>query len=300
MKAENTIKINKEDIRESFESLQDTICSTLESVDGTARFSEDTWNRDGGGGGKTRVMESGAVFEKAGVNSSTVWGELPEKMAKRMEVEVDDFFATGISLVIHPDNPMVPTIHMNLRYFEMQSGKFWFGGGIDLTPYYIYEEDGQHFHQTLKIACDKHDPDYYSRFKKWCDEYFYIKHRDETRGIGGIFFDYLTGSNESLFSFVNEVGEAFLPSYIPIVERRMNETYTDEEKNWQLIRRGRYVEFNLVYDRGTLFGLETKGRIESILMSLPPYVSWKYDHRPVSGSRESELLQVLKHPRSWI
>lgn len=299
MKAESITKISKETIRNLFESLQDEICGKLESVDGSTRFREDTWQREEGGGGKTRVMEEGAVFEKAGVNTSAVWGKLPERMAQRMEVEAGTFFATGISLVIHPRNPMLPTVHMNLRYFDMHNGDSWFGGGTDLTPYYLFEEDARHFHTTLKNACDKHDATYYTRFKKWCDEYFFIKHRNEARGIGGIFFDYLKGSNESLFSFVKDVGTAFLPSYIPLVERRMHETYTETQRQWQLIRRGRYVEFNLVYDRGTLFGLETKGRIESILMSLPPFVSWKYDHHPEPGSREAELVEVLKEPREW-
>ncbi len=300
MRAENITNSSKEDIKNSFESLQDTICNKLESVDGSVRFSEDIWKREEGGGGKTRVLEEGAVFEKAGVNTSAVWGKLPERMAQRMEVEAGEFFATGISLVIHPRSPMVPTVHMNLRYFEMNNGNSWFGGGTDLTPYYLFEEDARHFHTTLKRVCDNHDAAYYPRFKKWCDEYFYIKHRHEARGIGGIFFDYLKGSNDLLFRFVNEVGKAFLPSYIPLVERRMAEPYTDKEREWQLIRRGRYVEFNLVYDRGTLFGLETKGRIESILMSLPPFVSWKYDHHPEPDSREAGLVEVLRKPREWL
>ena len=300
MRAENITNSSKEKIQNSFGLLQNTICSKLESIDGSARFREDVWKREEGGGGKTRVMEEGAVFEKAGVNTSAVWGKLPERMAQRMDVEAGEFFATGISLVIHPRSPMVPTVHMNLRYFDMENGKSWFGGGTDLTPYYLFEEDVRHFHKTLKNACDKHDTTYYPQFKKWCDEYFFIKHRNEARGTGGIFFDYLTGSNELLLSFVSEVGDAFLPSYIPLVERRMNEPYTDVEREWQLVRRGRYVEFNLVYDRGTLFGLETKGRIESILMSLPPFVSWKYDHHPEPDSREAELVEVLRKPREWV
>jgi coproporphyrinogen III oxidase len=299
MRAESTTRINRETVRESFGELQREICSRLESIDGVARFTEDLWQRDEGGGGTTRVLEDGRVFEKAGVNTSAVWGKLPEKLADRMDVGAGKFFATGISLVIHPRNPMVPTVHMNLRYFEMDDGASWFGGGTDLTPYYLFEEDARHFHRVLKNACDKHSTEYYPRFKKWCDEYFSIKHRNEVRGIGGIFFDYLKGSNDSLFSFVNDVGNAFLPSYIPLVERRMDEPYTEEHRNWQLLRRGRYVEFNLVYDRGTLFGLETGGRIESILMSLPPFVSWKYDHRPKPGSPEAELTAVLRKPREW-
>ncbi len=300
MKAEGITRINKKEIQHSFESLQDQICNTLESIDGGARFREDIWQREEGGGGKTRVMEEGNVFEKAGVNTSAVWGRLPERMAQRMEVDTGDFFAAGISLVIHPRNPMVPTVHMNLRYFDMENGDSWFGGGTDLTPYYIFEDDARHFHATLKAACDKHDAEYYPRFKKWCDEYFFIKHRGEARGVGGIFFDYLKGSNDLLSSFVIDVGEAFLPSYIPLVERRKNMPYTNAQREWQLVRRGRYVEFNLVYDRGTLFGLETKGRIESILMSLPPFVSWKYEYHPEPGSPETALLEILKNPREWV
>lgn len=300
MKAENITTVNREYIRGAFMDLQDTICSKLESVDTGVKFREDIWRREEGGGGRTRVLEEGDVFEKAGVNTSAVWGALPEPMAQRMDVGPGEFFATGISLVLHPRNPMVPAVHMNLRYFEMEQGDTWFGGGTDLTPYYLFEEDARHFHTTLKNVCDKHDTAYYPRFKKWCDEYFFLKHRQETRGIGGIFFDYLKGSNKSLFSFVNDIGEAFLPSYIPLVERRMNEPFTENERMWQLVRRGRYVEFNLVYDRGTLFGLETKGRIESILMSLPPLVSWKYDYRPEPESREAALLEVLRNPKDWV
>lgn len=299
MKAEGITRIKIKDIQHSFESLQDQICNTLVSIDGGARFREDVWHREEGGGGKTRVIEGGYVFEKAGVNTSAVWGQLSGRMAQRMEIDTGEFFATGISLVIHPRNPMVPTIHMNLRYFDMENGDSWFGGGTDLTPSYIFEDDARHFHATLKSACDKHDAGYYPRFKKWCDEYFFIQHRGEARGIGGIFFDYLKGSNELLFSFVNDVGKAFLPSYIPVVERRKNTSYTDDQREWQLIRRGRYVEFNLVYDRGTLFGLETEGRIESILMSLPPFVSWKYDYHPEPGSPEAAMLEILKNPKEW-
>lgn len=290
----------RETVTRYFEKLQDTICTELESADGLGRFREDLWQRHEGGGGRTRVLEDGNVFEKAGVNTSAVWGTMPEKMARRMNVASIPFFATGISLVIHPRNPMVPTVHMNLRYFEMEDGKSWFGGGTDLTPYYLFSDDVIHFHTTLKSACDRHDPGYYPRFKKWCDTYFFVAHRNEARGVGGIFFDYLEGSNKSLFLFVNDVGESFLPSYMPLVERRKNEPYGDHERMWQLIRRGRYVEFNLIYDRGTVFGLETKGRVESILMSLPPFVSWKYDYQPQPGSREAELVTVLRHPKEWV
>jgi coproporphyrinogen III oxidase len=284
----------------SFETLQDTICTGLERLDGGKGFREDRWDRHAGGGGITRVLEEGSVFEKAGVNTSAVWGTLSGRMAQRMSVEPGEFFATGISLVIHPENPMVPTVHMNLRYFEMDNGASWFGGGTDLTPYYIFREDCAHFHRTLKDACDRHDSAYYPRFKKWCDEYFFIRHRNEARGIGGIFFDYLREGNNRHHNFVIEVGNAFLPAYKTIVERRMHEPFTDDHRRWQSIRRGRYVEFNLVYDRGTLFGLETDGRIESILMSLPPSVSWKYDYVPPEGSPEAELIRVLQKPIDWI
>jgi coproporphyrinogen III oxidase len=287
------------EVQNAFESLQDAICGALESLEQSARFREDIWKRSEGGGGKTRVLQEGAVFEKAGVNTSAVWGVLPERMAERMNVPPSEFYATGVSLVVHPANPMAPTVHMNLRYFEMKDGS-WFGGGTDLTPYYLFEDDARHFHRTLKNACDAHDPEYYPRFKKWCDEYFFIQHRNESRGIGGVFFDYLKGSNESLFKFVKEIGDAFLPAYIPIVERRLAAEFTDAQRSWQLLRRGRYVEFNLVYDRGTLFGLETRGRTESILMSLPPHASWKYDSRPDPGSAEARLLDVLKQPKDWI
>jgi coproporphyrinogen III oxidase len=295
--------MNKENIRKYFESLQNKICGELELADGAGRFHKDIWNRTEGGGGITRILEGGEVFEKGGVNTSAVWGRLPDRMAEKMNLPPTDFFATGISLVLHPLNPMVPTVHMNLRYFKTDTGSEsaaeWFGGGTDLTPYYLFEDDARHFHRTLKTACDAHDPEYYRRFKILCDEYFFIRHRNETRGIGGIFFDYLKGEIDRLFLFIQEIGNAFLPSYIPIVERRRNEPYGEREKHWQLIRRGRYAEFNLVYDRGTLFGLETNGRIESILMSLPPHVVWEYNYRPESGSRE-EILQQALRPRDWV
>jgi coproporphyrinogen III oxidase len=295
--------MKKENIQSYFESLQDSICSGLESLDGKAQFREDVWTRSEGGGGKTRVIEYGAVFEKGGVNTSAVWGKLPDSMAQKMDVPPSEFFATGISLVLHPLNPMVPTVHMNLRYFELGIGSetetIWFGGGTDLTPYYLFEEDVRHFHTTLKSVCDRHNPDYYRQFKKWCDEYFFIKHRNETRGVGGIFFDYLKGNPDNLFLFVKDIGNTFLAAYVPIVRRRRDEPFGEREKKWQLIRRGRYVEYNLVYDRGTLFGLETNGRAESILMSLPPSVAWEYNYHPEPGSREEVLLNAL-HPRDWV
>jgi len=307
----------KERARDFFAALQDEICAALEKMDGGARFREDLWTRDEGGGGRTRVMEGGALFEKAGVNFSEVHGRFDEAFAAKLPVgEGRTFFATGVSLVLHPLNPMVPTVHANFRYLERGSSG-WFGGGTDLTPYYPYIEDAIHFHQTLKDACDKFDPWYYPRFKKWCDEYFFIKHRNEARGVGGIFFDYLTGKHadeplgpaderqdadpgiESIFEFVQGVGRSFLPAYLPIAERRRTEPYSDRESEFQLIRRGRYVEFNLIYDRGTHFGLQTGGRTESILMSLPPMVRWQYDYQPEPGSREAEAWEFF-HPRDWL
>jgi coproporphyrinogen III oxidase len=307
----------KERGRDFFAALQDEICAALEKIDGNARFREDLWTRDEGGGGRTRVMEGGALFEKAGVNFSEVHGRFDEAFAAKLPVgQGTKFFATGVSLVLHPLNPMVPTVHANFRYLERGSSG-WFGGGTDLTPYYPFIEDAIHFHHTLKDACDKFDPWYYPRFKKWCDEYFFIKHRNESRGVGGIFFDYLTGKHadeplapederqdadpgiESVFEFVQGVGRSFLSAYLPIAERRKNEPYSDREREFQLIRRGRYVEFNLVYDRGTHFGLQTGGRIESILMSLPPLVRWQYGYQPEPGSREAEAWEFF-HPRDWL
>jgi len=290
----------RDDAAEHFHELQIRICSALAEIDGTGTFSTDEWTRPGGGGGISRVLENGGVFEKAGVNFSRVFGTLPERIAQKLEVGPAGFFATGISLVLHPISPMIPIVHANLRYFETDEGDAWFGGGTDLTPCYHFQEDTVHFHSTLKAACDGADPMFYSRFKKWCDEYFFIRHRGETRGVGGIFFDYLRGEPEKHFGFVRSVGDAFLQAYLPIVQRRVGLKWGEKEKLWQLIRRGRYVEFNLVYDRGTAFGLETDGRVESILMSLPPVAHWKYNAIPEAGSREEELLQILREPREWI
>lgn len=289
--------------------LQNTITSKLEKVDGVAKFQEDLWKRKEGGGGRTRVIENGAIFEKGGVNVSAVHGELPEPLRKQFDVESGDFFACGLSLVLHPKNPMTPTVHANWRYFEMYDGEEnivtqWFGGGQDLTPYYLFDEDATHFHTVCKNACDKHDSDFYPKFKKTCDEYFWNAHRDEARGVGGLFFDYLKETDElsmqDRYDFVTEVGNSFLESYVPIVERRRELSYTQENKDWQEVRRGRYVEFNLVHDRGTLFGLKTNGRIESILMSLPPVVQWKYNHHPEENSEEARLIDVLMNPREWV
>lgn len=296
------------------QNLQDQICKGLEDIDGSAKFKEDLWTRPEGGGGRTRVIENGNVFEKGGVNISAVHGKLPDTMQKMFNVGEADFFACGLSLVMHPKNPMVPTVHANWRYFETYptgetppleiGGLSWFGGGQDLTPYYLFEEDAIHFHQTCKTACDKHNPEFYPNYKKKCDAYFWNAHRHEARGLGGLFFDYLKETDsmkmEDWYNFVTEVGNSFLQAYLPIVERRKDLSYTDAQRNWQEIRRGRYVEFNLVHDKGTLFGLKTNGRIESILMSLPPHVQWVYDHQPIQGSEEEKLLKVLEKPMDWV
>ncbi|MBN2869199.1 MAG: oxygen-dependent coproporphyrinogen oxidase [Flavobacteriaceae bacterium] len=291
------------------QDLQNTITAGLEAIDGNAKFEEDIWVRPEGGGGRTRVIQNGNVFEKGGVNISGVHGKLPDSMQKYFGVEDADFFACGLSLVIHPKSPMVPTVHANWRYFEMydQDGNIvdqWFGGGQDLTPYYLFEEDAKHFHQVCKTACDKHNPEFYPKYKARCDEYFHNTHRNEGRGIGGLFFDYCKAteemSMENWYDFVTEVGNSFLEAYLPIVEKRKELPYTKAQRDWQEIRRGRYVEFNLVHDKGTLFGLKTNGRIESILMSLPPHVQWVYDHNPEEGSDEAKLLDVLKNPKNWV
>lgn len=279
-------------------SLQDDICSGLEQLDGGAHFREDEWARPGGGGGRSRVLESGALFEKAGVNFSEVHGELPAEIADHTPGKGRSFRATGISLVLHPGSPMVPTVHANFRCLE-KGDTIWFGGGTDLTPYYPFRDDILHFHRTLKATCDRHDPEYYPRFKKNCDDYFFLPHRGETRGVGGIFFDYLQGDLAQTFAFVADAGAAFLPAYGPIAERRRREAWGEREREFQLWRRGRYVEFNLLYDRGTVFGLKTGGRIESILMSLPPLVRWQYAYEPPSNSREAELVNYLR-PTDWL
>ena len=289
--------------------LQDKITKELESIDGKAKFNEDLWERSEGGGGRSRIIENGNVIEKGGVNISAVDGPLPESMQKYFNVNKVDFFACGLSLVIHPFNPMIPTVHGNWRYFEMYDKKGniidqWFGGGQDLTPYYIFEEDVKHFHQSCKNVCDHFHPDYYSEFKTMCDNYFFNHHRNEARGVGGLFFDYLKKNKdfslEDRFDFVTAVGKSFLDAYMPILKKRMKHRFTQAQKNWQEIRRGRYVEFNLIHDKGTLFGLKTNGRIESILMSLPPKVQWQYNHKPKEGSREKKLLDVLKKPKKWV
>ena len=290
--------------------LQDDICIALEKSDGSVKFKEDRWERPEGGGGKTRIISNGKVIEKGGVNSSIVYGKVTDIMRAQIKIDGDSWFACGLSSVIHPINPFVPTVHCNYRMFELYDTKGkvidrWFGGGTDLTPYYLFEEDAKHFHQSYKNICDQFDPSFYRDFKKVCDDYFVNTHRNnERRGIGGIFYDYKRATDEKnidyWLSFAKACGQEFIAAYIPIVERRKHMTYTAENKFWQEIRRGRYTEFNLVHDRGTLFGLKTNGRIESILMSLPPTVRFEYDYQPISGSEEDKLLQACLKPVDWI
>jgi coproporphyrinogen III oxidase len=294
-----------------FKQIQSTITTSLEELDSKEKFRSDIWTRTDltgspGGGGETRILRSGKVFEQAGVNFSSVHGAMPEELSEKISGQrvSAPFYATGISLVLHPFSPMIPTTHANFRYLEV-GDKAWFGGGMDLTPYYVFEEDAKHFHSTIKHACDPHDLSYYHRFKQECDKYFFLPHRNEHRGVGGIFFDYLGKDSPKedlsrIFLFVQDIAKAFLPAYIPIVQRRANEAFSSDQKNFQLIRRGRYVEFNLLYDRGTLFGLKTGGRIESILMSLPPNVCWEYDFKPTLGSKEAHTIEVLKNARNWL
>ncbi len=293
-------------VRHYLLGLQDRICDALTELDGEA-FREDRWEREQGGGGRTRVLEEGRVFEKAGVNFSHVFGEglPPSATAARPELAGRGFQAMGVSLVIHPRNPHVPTSHANVRFFIAEKPDaepvWWFGGGFDLTPYYGYREDAVHWHRVAREACAPLGDDAYPRYKQWCDEYFYLKHRDEPRGVGGLFFDDLNAPDfATAFAFLRSVGDHYIPAYAPIVERRMDTPWTERQREFQLYRRGRYVEFNLVYDRGTLFGLQTGGRTESILMSLPPLVSWKYDWQPQPGSREAELYEVFLKPRDWL
>jgi coproporphyrinogen III oxidase len=319
---------SRQQVSQFLRGLQDQICQRLEQLDGQATFQEDSWEREEGGGGRSRVMKAGRVFEQGGVGFSEVWGKdlPPSILVQRPEAAGHSFYATGTSMVLHPRNPYIPTVHLNYRYFEA-GPVWWFGGGIDLTPYYPFAEDATHFHETLKQACEIHHPEYYPTFKLWCDEYFYLKHRQESRGIGGIFFDYQDGRGQlyrgpqpeghsglysdrvgtvptrswkDLFTFVQDCGQAFLPAYVPIVERRQSTDYGDHQRQFQLYRRGRYVEFNLIYDRGTIFGLQTNGRTESILMSLPPLVRWEYSYEPEPGSPEAELYNTFLKPQDWV
>ncbi|NP_001312882.1 oxygen-dependent coproporphyrinogen-III oxidase, chloroplastic [Nicotiana tabacum] len=317
----SNVTSNSSSVRGRFEKMrreaQDSVCLAIEKADGGAKFKEDVWSRPGGGGGHSSVLQDGAVFEKAGVNVSVVYGVMPPE-AYRAARPTDNgnvkpgpipFFAAGVSSVLHPKNPFAPTLHFNYRYFETDAPKdapgaprqWWFGGGTDFTPAYIFEEDVKHFHSVQKAACDKFDASFYPRFKKWCVDYFYIKHRDERRGLGGIFFDDFNDyDQEMLLSFSTECANSVIPAYIPIVEKRKDTPFTDKHKAWQQLRRGRYVEFNLVYDRGTTFGLKTGGRIESILVSLPLTARWEYDHKPEEGTEEWKLLDACINPKEWI
>ncbi len=303
--------MKKEEIADWFRALQDDICRQLEEADGLATFEEDNWLRDDlaagtgkGGGGRSRVIRNGNVIEKGGVNFSAVWGNTPENILKALQLDKAEFFATGVSIVMHPKSPMVPIIHMNVRYFEMSNGTWWFGGGIDLTPHYVVKEDAAWFHQQLKNTCDRHSPEYYTRFKKWADDYFFIPHRKETRGVGGIFFDRLSGGEvsekEEIFRFVQDTGKTFAPIYTGLISKNKALPYGENELQWQKLRRGRYVEFNLVWDKGTKFGLDTDGRTESILMSLPPLAAWEYNYSPEAGSREADTLEWLKKDIDWL
>lgn len=301
------MEIRLEEIKQYLLQLQQSICTSLEELDGEAVFVDDKWERTEGGGGLSKVIQNGAVFEKGGVNFSHVYGKLPDVLKSETR-NADYFHATGVSIVIHPQNPFVPIIHMNVRYFcmsesaESEITEEWFGGGIDVSPAYPNETDTLHLHTLLKNACDSFDETYYPKFKLWCDDYFTIKHRNEMRGVGGIFFDHLRPKNETekaeLFAFLQSVGNSFIPVYEQIVNNNIDKPYTEKNKEWQFIRRGRYAEFNLVYDRGTHFGLRTNGRIESILMSLPPHAEWKYNFIPEAGSEEEKTLTFFQ-PKDW-
>ncbi len=295
---------SKVEITDWFKGLQNSVCEGLEALDGGGAFRSDVWIRPEGGGGNSRVI-TGKLIEKGGVNFSAVHGPTPEKILQALKLEKADFFATGVSIVLHPINPFMPIIHMNVRYFEMENGLYWFGGGIDLTPHYPSLEYGQPIHQHLKKVCDQTDPAYYTRFKKWADHYFYIPHRQETRGVGGIFFDRLNEQSEGkskavLWEFVKRVGNAFIPIYSHYANQYRDAPFDPNHRKWMLLRRGRYVEFNLVHDKGTKFGLDTNGRTESILMSMPPDASWEYNFQPEAGTTEATCLQWLKKDINWI
>jgi coproporphyrinogen III oxidase len=295
--------VSKAEVVPAFKAIQDRICAALEQFDGGSAFKEDLWERAEGGGGRTRVFASGHVIEKGGVNFSEVHGTCSPALKAQMNTASETFFATGVSIVLHPHSPLVPIIHMNIRYFALSDGQSWFGGGIDLTPHYIDAAEAGEFHRALKTVCDAHDPTYYAKFKAWADDYFYLPHRNETRGVGGIFFDDLGRdevANLAHFQFTCAVGESFAPTYIALAARKRNLPFTPAEQQWQQLRRGRYVEFNLVHDRGTRFGLVSNGRTESILMSMPPQASWEYLHTPAAGSREALTLGALKKGIDWV
>ncbi len=295
----------KDKVADAYKQIQDSICSGLQSVDGKTIFEEELWEREGGGGGRTRVIQNGNVIEKGGVNFSAVYGKLPEAVKKSFKVDSDEFFATGVSIVLHPENPFVPIIHMNIRYFEMDEETRWFGGGIDLTPHYVIPTDARFFHYHLKQACDQFKAEFYPKFKALADEYFFIKHRNETRGVGGIFYDRLKPENaelsyDQILDFSLAVGNTFLPIYTELIDRNREKSYTDAHKEWQYLRRSRYAEFNLVYDSGTKFGLETNGRIESILMSLPPTTKWNYNAQAQPNTEEEITTNFLKKGIDWV
>ncbi|MET3113801.1 coproporphyrinogen III oxidase [Pedobacter sp. CG_S7] len=297
--------IFKELVATEYKKIQDEICNALELADGGSKFEEELWEREGGGGGRTRVFQNGNVIEKGGVNFSAVHGKLPESVRKAFKVDSEDFFATGVSIVLHPINPFVPIIHMNIRYFEMDEQTRWFGGGIDLTPHYVIDTDARYFHHLLKNTCDNFNPNFYPQFKKQADDYFYIKHREETRGVGGIFYDRLRPENtelsfEQILDFSLEIGKTFAPVYTELIDRNRDQSYTELEQEWQYVRRSRYAEFNLVYDSGTKFGLETNGRIESILMSLPPMAKWIYNFQPKENSPEAYTTSKLIKGINWV
>ena len=296
--------MTKEQIANQFKSLQDTITQTIENTDGSAKFKEDKWTRKEGGGGRSRVLANGNIIEKGGVNFSAVHGSLAKEIKAKLNIKGDNFFATGVSLIMHPENPHIPVIHMNVRYFEISDGTYWFGGGIDLTPIYIDKKEAANFHHALKLVCDKYHPEFYPKFKTWANDYFYLSHRDETRGVGGIFFDHLNESEglskEELFNFVLEIGQLFAPLYAKIMKSKADKPYNEQEKDWQLHRRGRYVEFNLLQDRGTRFGIDTNGRTESILISMPPEVKWTYQYEIESNSPEANTIKQLKKGTDWL
>lgn len=298
-------KMNKEEIANWFSELQSTICNQLEIADGNGKFQKDAWTRPEGGGGLSRVIINGNIIEKGGVNFSAVSGPTPKKIIQALQIPQEDFFATGVSIVLHPKNPFVPIIHMNVRYFEMESGNYWFGGGIDLTPHYINTEDARNFHSGLKSVCDQFDENWYKKYKQWADDYFFLSHRNETRGVGGIFFDRLNESNTKLsktelFHFVQQVGLRFTQLYSPLMSTHSDTQYGDTEIRWQSLRRSRYVEFNLLHDKGTKFGIDTNGRTESILMSMPPSASWEYNYPPPKNSEEEKTQILLRKGIDWI
>lgn len=292
---------DREEIEAVYREIQDDLCAALVTVDGKSTFGRDGWEREGGGGGLTRILAGSGHLEKAAVNFSAVEGVTPERLSDRLATESDRFYATGVSVIVHPRNPHAPTFHANLRYFETDSGARWFGGGADLTPYYLYAEDARYFHRTLKDVCDRHDVADYEAWKRACDEYFYLPHRGEARGVGGLFFDHLRERLDEVWAFQTDLGRSLTDAYLPILTRRIGTGYGPDDETWHEIRRGRYAEFNLVWDRGTRFGLETSGRVESILASLPPRARWEYDHQPDPGTAEAELLDLLQgDPRTWV